>query len=328
MKKGYLVAIFLVVLLVLGAAGIARYFLSAQKKLPENINSSNGRLEMTLVDAATIYPGRVVEVMVSEGDEVVKGQPLVRMQDSEAQSQLNIANAAKQRGIEAKQRAKAEYAAHEQKLNVSRLEYHNALSLRKDKLISASEVEKRKAQFLADKASLRAVAASIKEAEAAIGEGQANIDRVQTIKGDLIIKSPIDGRVENQVVEVGSVIPQGAKVMTIVDYKNAYMNIYLTTASTTNIRLGDEARIVLDHLEAVFPAVVQYVSSEAQFTPKYVETASEREKMMYRVKLKLPQEVAIHYNKLLKSGLTGNGYVRTKQETSWPDFLKVRLPRN
>ncbi|MBN3859463.1 HlyD family efflux transporter periplasmic adaptor subunit [Neisseriaceae bacterium PsAf] len=324
MKKKYLI-IGAVVLILLG---LGVYYFVNRDKTPDYIYFSNGRLDMTLINAATLYGGRVTEILVSEGDEVVKDQPVVKMQNTETQSQINIVNAAKQRGIEAKERAKSEYSAYQQKMNVSKLDYNNALKLRKDNLISDSELQKRKALYLADKASLQAVSAATKEADAAIQEAQANIDRIESIEDDLTIKSPIDGRVEYKLVEIGSVIPQGGKVVSIVDYKDVYMNIYLTTASTANIRLGDEARIILDNMDAVFPATIKYVSGEAQFTPKYVETELEREKMMYRVKLQIPEDIAVKYNKLLKNGLTGNGYVKTDPEAKWPSNLEIKLPKD
>ena len=71
---------------------------------------------------------------------------------------------------------------------------------------------------------------------------------------------------------------------------------------------------------------MSFVASEAQFTPKYVETKDERTKMMYRVKLRLPADIALAYKDLLKGGLTGNGYVRLKNEVPWPPYLEEKLP--
>ncbi|MBY0234014.1 MAG: HlyD family secretion protein, partial [Burkholderiaceae bacterium] len=77
----------------------------------------------------------------------------------------------------------------------------------------------------------------------------------------------------------------------------------------------------------VVPAQVSFVAAEAQFTPKYVETASEREKLMYRVKLKVPVEVATRYASYVKAGLTGNGFVRADAKAAWPAELTVKLPQ-
>ncbi len=93
------------------------------------------------------------------------------------------------------------------------------------------------------------------------------------------------------------------------------------------LQVGDEARIVLDAApQYVVPARVSFVAAEAQFTPKYVETAAERDKLVYRVKLQVPREVAQRYSRYVKAGLTGYGHVRTDARTPWPASLQVRLP--
>ena len=89
--------------------------------------------------------------------------------------------------------------------------------------------------------------------------------------------------------------------------------------------MGDEARIVLDGIDAVFPANISFIATDAQFTPKNVETANERAKLMFKVKLKVPSETALKYNRLLKGGMTGNGYVRVGQG-DWSVDLAVKLP--
>ena len=93
------------------------------------------------------------------------------------------------------------------------------------------------------------------------------------------------------------------------------------------LQTGDEARIVLDGINAVFPATISYIASDAQFTPKAVETPNEREKLMYKIKLKIPPDIAKRYNRLLKGGMTGNGYVRTNTQSGWPAELAVKLPQ-
>src|SRR5216684_73522 len=92
--------------------------------------------------------------------------------------------------------------------------------------------------------------------------------------------------------------------------------------------LGDEARLVLDPVpEYVIPAKVTFIATEVQFTPKTVETAAEREKLMFRVKLSIdPDLVEPHLNRA-KTGVRGIGYVRTNRDAVWPDYLAVKVPQ-
>ena len=105
------------------------------------------------------------------------------------------------------------------------------------------------------------------------------------------------------------------------------MTIFLPTSQAGRARFGSEARIVLDAIPAyVIPAGVSFVAGEAQFTPKTVETVSEREKLMYRVKLTIDPKLLEVYRDYIKAGLTGNAYVQVVPGAAWPSHLTVRLP--
>ena len=92
------------------------------------------------------------------------------------------------------------------------------------------------------------------------------------------------------------------------------------------LKVGDEARVTLEGLSAALPATVALVDEQAQFTPKYVETASERENLVYRVKLRIPRETALAWPGVLKGGVTGDGYVRTGSQP-WPAQLQAQAPQ-
>ena len=88
------------------------------------------------------------------------------------------------------------------------------------------------------------------------------------------------------------------------------------------------ARTILDPVpQFVFPATISFVATEAQFTPKSVETAEEREKLMFRVKLQGRPEVLNKYHRQVKTGIRGLGFVRTDPKVPWPAELEVKLPQ-
>ena len=93
------------------------------------------------------------------------------------------------------------------------------------------------------------------------------------------------------------------------------------------LALGDEARVTLDPVPGyVFPAKITFVATEAQFTPKTVETAEEREKLMFRVKLTINPELRARYENQVKTGIRGIGFARADKNVAWPDSLAVKLP--
>jgi HlyD family secretion protein len=106
------------------------------------------------------------------------------------------------------------------------------------------------------------------------------------------------------------------------------MTIFVPAKAAGQLSLGDEARIILDPTpQYVIPATVSFVASEAQFTPKTVETSDEREKLMFRVKLKIAPELLKDYENRVKTGIRGIGYVRTNPATAWPAELQTKLPQ-
>jgi HlyD family secretion protein len=84
-----------------------------------------------------------------------------------------------------------------------------------------------------------------------------------------------------------------------------------------------EGRIALDYApDHAIAGFVSFVSPEAQFTPKQVETKSEREKLMFRVKIQVPKEVATQYVERIKTGVRGVGYIKLDPSTGWPKRLQ------
>ena len=327
MKKILPVVLGIIVLAVLVGGG---WLIHRQEQLgapPAGLARSNGRLELERIDVATLYPGRVKAVFAEEGDEVRAGDVLAELSSDTASSRVEAAKAQKQRVQETAARANAEIKAYEQRLHVAQLELDNAHAMRRSELISDSELRKRRAERDSAAASVAAAKAAHAEAQAAISAAQAQMSEAASANDDMLIRSPIDGRVEYKIADVGNVLAAGGKVVSLLDPADASMNIFLPAPQVAQLKLGDEARIVLDSIDAVFPARISYVASDAQFTPKNVETVNERAKLMFKVKLKVPSATALQYKGLLKGGMTGNGYVRVNEQAQWPADLAVKLPQ-
>ncbi|MNJ73735.1 putative efflux pump membrane fusion protein [compost metagenome] len=104
------------------------------------------------------------------------------------------------------------------------------------------------------------------------------------------------------------------------------MTFFLPTAQAGRVALGSDAHLVLDAAPRyVIPAKVSYVASVAQFTPKTVETASEREKLMFRVKARIDPELLKRHVEQVKTGLPGMAYLKLDAEAQWPDHLQVNV---
>jgi HlyD family secretion protein len=168
-----------------------------------------------------------------------------------------------------------------------------------------------------------------------IGESQAALDAAthdaelyQVEITDDSLRSPRDGRIEYRIANVGEVLPAGGKVFTILDTAYVYMDIYLPTLSAGRVKLGSDARIVLDSYPThALPAKVVFLAAQAQFTPKTVETQDERDVLMFRVRVRIdPDQLAAHAA-AVRSGLPGMAYVQTDRKAVWPARLQGDAPK-
>ena len=114
--------------------------------------------------------------------------------------------------------------------------------------------------------------------------------------------------------------------MTMIDVASVYMDVYLPTVEAGQARIGSEARIVLDaYPDVAIPANVSFVATQSQFTPKTVETKTERDRLMFRVRVRVDQDLLRANAARVRSGLPGVAYVRLDPNATWPDRLQ-RLP--
>ena len=140
---------------------------------------------------------------------------------------------------------------------------------------------------------------------------------------DATLYAPTLGRILYRLAQPGEVLGGGGKVITLLDLSQVYMEMFLPANEAMRTGLGAEARIKLDSLPYAIPAIVSFVSPEAQFTPKQVETRDEREKLMFRVKVRLPKELVEAYIDQVKTGLRGVAFIRLAgaEELAWPSDI-------
>ena len=130
-----------------------------------------------------------------------------------------------------------------------------------------------------------------------------------------------------RVAQPGEVLGAGGRVLNMVDLADVYMTFFLPTSAAGRVALGQDVHIVLDAApQYVIPARITFVSSTAQFTPKTVETQSEREKLMFRVRAQIDPELLQQHLKYVKTGLPGVAWVKLDADEDWPANLQVRVP--
>jgi HlyD family secretion protein len=342
-------------LVVLGGLAFAVYKYLQPSKLPEGFASANGRIEATEVDIATKMAERLVELRVDEGNFVHPGQVLAKMNTEVLEAQLREAEAnlyAAQTSVETarhtvtqrqsqKDAAQAVVLQRQADFDVAEKNFERARLMIRTRSVSQEEYDTKQSSFFSSKAALstakadvaaaRAAVSTAKTAvilaEAAVKSSQAKAERIKADIKDSTLQSPREGRVQYRVAQVGEVLPAGGKVLNMVDLTDVYMTFFLPEAQAGKVRMGTEVRLVLDAApELVIPAKVTFVADVAQFTPKTVETAVERQKLTFRIKAHIPVQLLKKYIKDVKTGLPGVAYVQLDPKAEWPANLQVKLP--
>ncbi|NUB17386.1 HlyD family efflux transporter periplasmic adaptor subunit, partial [Azospirillum brasilense] len=184
-----------------------------------------------------------------------------------------------------------------------------------------------KAQVAAADAAIATAEAQVVNARAAVDAAAATVERIQADIRDSTLRSPRDGRVQFRVAQPGEVLGAGGRVLNMVDLSDVYMTFFLPTEAAGRVRIGTEVRIALDAFpQYVIPAKATFVADVAQFTPKTVETANERQKLMFRIKAQIPPPLLKKYIRDVKTGLPGVAYVRIDPDTEWPANLQNLVP--
>lgn len=324
-------------------------------KLPAGFASSNGRMEATEIDVSTKVAGRLVSVLADEGDFVTAGQVVGHMDTDSLNAQLREAQADLRRAqtaIEAaeatvRQREKEKAAAEsvvkqrEAELEADMKHFERIKKLTPKGAATQDEFDHARATFfaarggldgasaqvLASEAAIATAKAQVIEAQASAEAAQARIERLQSDLKDCTLNAPRDGRVQYRVAQPGEVLYGGGKVLNMIDLNDVFMTFFLPTDWAGRVTLGADVRIVLDTApQFVIPAKVTYVADVAQFTPKTVETAEERQKLTFRIKAHIPEDLLKQHVRDIKTGVPGVAYVQLDPKAEWPGNLQVKLP--
>jgi len=315
----------------------------------------NGRVEAVEISIAAKSPGRVTDILVHEGDFVTAGQVVARMDTNvleaglrqasaqlrqtgsaiaTAQSQLQQREAEKTAALAVLAQREAEHEIAKKRQARSSLLAREGASSQQEAdddaarvTGAAAAVSAVRAQVAATDAAIATARAQVAGAESALDAAKASVERIQVEIADSTLRAPRDGRIQYLVAQPGEVVAGGGRVLNMVDLSDVYVTFFLPTAAVGKVALGSEARIVLDAApQFVFPAKVSFVADVAQFTPKTVETAAEREKFMFRVRARIPPALLRKHIFQVKTGLPGMAYVKLDPAAPWPARLAVKLP--
>ncbi|WOJ90134.1 HlyD family efflux transporter periplasmic adaptor subunit [Methylocapsa polymorpha] len=308
-----------------GGAGGFYWWRSRLPPVPAGIVWSNGRTDAEEIDIDTKFAGRLLELYVDEGDMVKAGQVIARMDTRDLEATLKRDEALVRQDEHAVEEAQANVAQLQTQMVLAQQQLDRTSALLKRGYATGELYDQRLQTLNGTQQALNAAKAHVVEATHALNAAQHDVELYKVNIADNTLIAPRAGRLQYRISEPGEVLPAGGKVFTMLDISDVYMDIYLPTLDAGRVKIGNDARIVLDaYPDHPIRAKVTFLATQAQFTPKAVETKSERDKLMFRVKVRIDPDLLVKYAESLRTGLPGNAYVRVDPKVEWPAWLQGR----
>jgi HlyD family secretion protein len=284
----------------------------------DQASRASGYVEATEVRVAPEVGGRILEIRVREGDRVSAGALIARLDDTETAIALRRAHqaAAQLRLLQAGARsedvrqasAQLESAQADVKAADAELQSARADLSRFEALLASNAGSRKQRDDAATRAAVtearvnaareRARAASealarlkagaraeeISAARARVAVAEAQIDSLAENQKDATLTSPVSGFVTAKLADAGEVIARGTPIVTVTDLEHAWANVYVDEPLVPQLKLGQPATLVTDAGQRV-QGTITFISPKAEFTPRNVQTAEERTKLVYRIKV-------------------------------------------
>ena len=268
--------IIVVITIIAGAVSVFVYFRE------KNLNSDNsikvsGNIEATEIHLSFEITGRLVERLVDEGYTVKKNQVLARLDKDEL--------------IKAREQAQANLVQAEADSRLWQKLFLRMSSLLKDNATSIQDKDVAEANYEVAEAKLLG-------AQRAFELTGIHLDRTD-------LKSPMDGFVTVKSAEVGEVLQAGSPVFTVVDLNDIWLTAYVNETDLGKVKLNQPVNVKTDtYSDRTYRGRISFISEEAEFTPKQIQTTEEGVKLVYRIKV-----VLTNINQELKPGMPANGYI-------------------
>jgi HlyD family secretion protein len=258
MKKRIKLIIVLAVALAV-AVGVF-IFNGIEKKMNEKRVKVSGNIEGDEVRLSFRVQGKIKELLVDEGSVVKVGDIVARLEIDELTKERD--------------QAKGQLEAMQHQLVLDKLEYDRAENLLKEGAITTQKRDYAKTKMDADSANIDALTASLALAETHLGFA----DLATPINSYILVKSAL----------AGEVVQIGAPVFTIVDLNNLWVTAYINEQDLGRVKLNQKAEIRTDTFPGkTYNGWVSFISSQAEFTPKFIQTTEERVKLVYRIKVRV-----------------------------------------
>lgn len=298
---------------VLVAAAVAYYFWFCRSGEKEGTIRVSGNIEITTVELSFKVPGRVRERLVDEGETVSAGQTVARLDPEDLRHEVAIRGAeveaarAALRELETGYRkeeiAQADAALRriEAEAERIRVDFGRQQRLYRKGVVSGRDYDASRAAYEASRASVREARErlnllrsgprreTIAQARARLREAEAALGLAKTRLGYAELLSPVAGFVLSKNIEPGEQVAAGTPVITVGILDDTWVRAYIGETDLGRVKVGQRATVTTDSFPGKkYPGTVSFISQEAEFTPRSVQTEKERVKLVYRIKVVVP----------------------------------------
>ena len=294
----------------------------------------SGNIEVTDVDVSFRTAGRVLERLVGEGMTVSEGQVVARLDSADLEreamrkeAELKAAEAAL-RDLEAGSRpqeiavARATVARAQAEADRLARDFERSSALYSREVISAREYEAANAASDVAGARLREAREALLLVEEGprkeqVAQARAQVDQArEALKlakvrlGYGTITAPLSGLVLSENVEAGDYVAPGTPVVTVGDLANVWLRAYIEETDLGRVKVGQPVEVTTDTYPGKkYAGRVSFIASQAEFTPRNVQTRKERVRLVYRIKVDIPNP-----ERELKPGMPADAVIRTEDK--------------
>ena len=321
----------LIIVMVIAAAisGLLYYFLFQEKGERSPFIKVSGNIETTEVDVGFKIPGRIVSRYFEEGDWVHKGKVLANLDDEDLRNRLEVARAtllsAQARlskllaGSRPEEIRGAEAILNQAKSDLENKEVHykRMKPLFERGVIPKETLDNAEAGFKIAEASFQSATENyllvkegprkedIEDAKAQVEQARASLKLAETQLSYTVLYSPISGVVLVKSGEIGEVVNPGTSILTLADLENVWLKTYIPETDLGKVDWGQEVIVTTDlRPQKEYKGKISFISSQAEFTPKSIQTEKERVTLVYRIKVDIP-----NLDRELKPGMPADGKI-------------------
>jgi len=321
--------ILLIVIVVMAVAGFIYYLLTRNKEEEAAFIKVSGNIEATEVDVGFKVSGRIVSRFYEEGDWVEQGKVLAKLDDEDLRNRLEVARAtlmsaqARLRKLLAGSRPEeikqAEASLHQTQsdLKNKQIQYDRMQGLYERGVIAKEAFDNAETTYKIAQATVQVAAENyqlvkegprkedIEDARAQVEQARASVKLNETQLGYATLYSPISGVVLVKSGEIGEVVNPGTSILTIADVENVWLKAYIPETDLGKVKWGQDVIVTTDlRPQKEYRGRISFISSQAEFTPKQIQTEKERVTLVYRIKVDISNK-----DHELKPGMPADGRI-------------------